>query len=89
MELKELKVYLLDKGFQETERNTFTKQYRVRNSMDDNKNFVTAIYKVTKGKVFFRMKLIQRTETLKKGALVHMSINEAGEISGLKSTISA
>lgn len=87
MELKQLSQYLISKGFIEESRNTFTKKYRVRDSIDESKNFVKAIYKITKGRVFFRMKGNSATETLKKGSLSHMSINEAGEIQGLNSTI--
>lgn len=87
MELKSLKDYLLEKGFDETERNTFTKKYKVRETFDENKNFIQAIYKISKGVVFFKMKQHNRCETLRKGALDKLSINTEGEIEGLKSTV--
>ena len=86
MTVGQLKQYLEQLGFEETNRNTFCKRYRVRESMIDDKNYATLIYKVSKGVVYFKAKSAGQTSTLKKGSLEKIVVNENGELEGFKNS---
>lgn len=80
------KEYVLEFGFVETERNTFEKKYKVRDSTDEDKSNMTMIYKISKGVVYCKVRNLGKNTTIKKGFLKNISINASNEIEGLKDT---
>ena len=84
MTIKEFKEYVESFGYVETVRNTFEKQYKVRDSLDENKSNIKLIYKVSKGRVFFKVHNLGKNTILKKGALKNIVINANNELEGLK-----
>ena len=87
MTIESLKKYLLEKGFVETNRHTFSKKYKVRDTSAEDKNFITCIYKVSKGVVFFKVKGASQSRTLRKGSLEKIVVNENNELEGFKTII--
>jgi hypothetical protein len=83
---KKFKEYVESFGFTEVQRNTFEKKYRVRESSDEDKAQITMIYKISKGVLYFKVRNLGKSSTIKKGSLQNITINASNELEGLKST---
>lgn len=86
MTIETFKKYVESFGFKETQRNTFEKSYKVRESSNEENSMMTMIYKVSKGIVFCKVRNLGKNTTIKKGSLKNISINEANELEGFTKT---